>query len=295
MSKPVLIVVDPWGKALNDAEAAGYVDYGDFMKPEVKKKFKEVGKGSNFGHAKFAQAQARRWAVLTQEFNVTIILIHHQNDNLDGMAEGTSPSFKPSYMSPTQKALRNNTHNGGHGLGQLASLTLIMAGKGDYKNPLTKEVEGKRVSLRVEKNSHGAHNRTIDYILRDNHLAHDVYADGRLVKADPPLDFDTDFAKLLLDKGWLAVRATDGLYTCEELGLNKVPPRVLGEAINSNEAMVTRLACLLEIDGYDSTGDVLLQAAAEQMKARKLAEAMAAPPEAASEESEEEDEDDGSE
>jgi len=252
ISQPLIVLVDPWSKLLSKDEAIGFHNYGKNMEPEQAKKFKDKGTESNFSHAKFAQSWSRRLAATLATQNVILILVHHQNDDID-----MDGGFSPVKLPQDYKDLRNREPRGGRGLNQLCALQLIMAEVGDARSK-DKSVRGKKIKIRVEKNSYGPHNRIIAMELRDVHDGYDHA--GHL---DPALHFDADFAKWLADKQYLGVRATDGLYTLEEAGLIKVEPEDVGKYVNNSEELLAKLGGMLKVDGYSRIADEILANAEE--------------------------------
>lgn len=252
ISQPLIALVDPWSKLLSKDEALGFHDYGKNLDAEQAKKFKDTGGESNFGHAKYAQSWSRRLATMLSTQNVILILVHHQNDDID-MGGG----FSPVQLPQIYKDLRNREHRGGRGLNQLCALQLIMAASGDVRAE-DKSVRGKKVSVRVEKNSYGPHNRMINMELRDVHEGYD-----RPGYLDPAWHMDAEFAKWMADKQYLGVRATDGMYTLEEAGLIKVMPEIIGAHVNSSDDLKNKLGALLKVDGYSQIADEVLASAGE--------------------------------
>jgi hypothetical protein len=60
MDTPIMMVVDSISKLLAPGEAAGVVDYKDYMSDKAKASKKGVNEGSNMEHAKWHASWARR-------------------------------------------------------------------------------------------------------------------------------------------------------------------------------------------------------------------------------------------
>jgi RecA/RadA recombinase len=76
---PLLACIDPWGKLMSDAEAGGVYNYGSADKA----KEKDLLTLSNLGHAKASHRWARQLPHILDRYNVTLILVQHQNEKID--------------------------------------------------------------------------------------------------------------------------------------------------------------------------------------------------------------------
>ena len=236
IKKPIGVFVDTWSKLMSDAEAAGYYHVGDHMKPEAIKKAKGIKEGSNLGHASFAADWCRRLTSWLPENNVILCLGEHQNEHLD-MA-GT-----PSYIPKSYTEKRNKAKIGGRAFNQNAALQLIMTRAGEYKYP-DKKRSGTKVNLRVDKNSYGPGGREMHFEHRDEHRA-----DTQNFIEEAFL-FDQALCDLLMNYKLLGIKATDGAYTSDALGIISATPREVYQAFMSKPELAQELGKILKIEGY---------------------------------------------
>lgn len=252
MDKPLMVAVDPWSKLLTQEQARGFYDYGKNMEAEEAKKFKATGEGGNFAMAKWAQDWSSKLATLMCTQNVTVILTHHQNDDLGDMNAPTG-GFKPQFqVSPLTKELRNRTHKGGRGLNQICALQFIMAKMGDALDD-EKKPRGRKIRIRVEKNSYGPNNRTIDFELRNEHGDYDT--EGYL---DPAIHTNGSFARWLADRGYLGVKVNDDLYSLDDFAIRSVSADKLGDFVSTNDLLCAKLGKNLRLNGFESPVDDVL-------------------------------------
>jgi RecA/RadA recombinase len=238
---PIVVAIDTWSKLMSPGQAAGYMDHGDNMKPEVAKNKKETGEGSNFEHAKLAAWWTRRWPYLLSNNNVLLLTVAHQNPKID--MGGTSK------MSADAGALYNKTKIGGAAFNQSCAIQIILKKMGQAKNG-SGEVTGTLVRFRVDKNSFGPTNRVMDYELRN------VYSEDTAVYHEPAIQLDAAMAKWFADTRILNTTADRKRYTCEALGVIGGTPEDLSKALHSNMPMMTKLAMDLSIHGYDETTEL---------------------------------------
>lgn len=242
LSTPLIMAVDSWSKLMNADESAGFYDYGDNMDAERKKKMKGTNEGSNFVHAKWAQAWCRKLPSFLAKNNVILIVVSHQNDAVD-MSGG-----KTSYMSPEQGNLYNKKKIGGRAFNQNAAIQLIMTRAGVAKDGAGDKI-GSIIKMRVDKNSYGPNNRTMEWILQN-----DKFTDTETF-IEPSLVFHEDLGKWLADEKLLGITVTRKRYTCPELGLVNATSAELEAALLANEDVLNRLGNLLRIRGYENVVD----------------------------------------
>lgn len=246
---PLVTAIEHPGKLLSKAEALGYYDYADYLSDANKKKLKAVGEGSNLGHSNFAHGFFRRVQMVCDVYNVFIIWTSHQNENID--MSGSAPGYLPEKY----KKLRNKTKNMGRAVDQNAAYQLILAHTGTSK--LGDEANGKKIAVRVEKNSYGPHNREMEYELWDTHTR------DTETFLEPVFHHEKAFAKLMAEKKLMGTTSSDGKLTCKPLGLIGLSEEEFEQAVLSDENTVNRLGKMLQIDGYDDTVD-LIEKEAEQ-------------------------------
>lgn len=251
MHAPLNVVIDPISKLLSDEEAAGFLDYGDFLSADNKKKFKETGTGSNQSHAKFHHNFARRLQAIQTDYNVIIWIIHHQNVDFDM----SGARKMPSYMSnPLLDELKNKKHIGGRATEQNAGLQLIMVPFSDARDE-NKNLRGQNIRVRVDKNSHGPRNRMFDFELRNEHAAYDK--PGYL---DPAVHFDGHFAKWLGEQRLFGITLDNNICYSRELGVQGMSLDDMGRFISTDESRIQQLGSSLGIDGYSQVVDKILNA-----------------------------------
>lgn len=237
MHVPIVIAVDPWSKLLNPDEAAGFYNYGDNMSDAKKKKFKEISEGSNLGHAKWAHKWCRLLPAFLKQYNVVLIIVHHQNDKIDMGGGG------PSFMTPEASALYNKTRIGGKALHQNTALTLILSRRGLAKNG-SGDVTGNLISCRVAKNSLGHDNIKFYYELRTG------YYNDTLTHMDPAINYNIGFATMCAEQKWMSTSVKGSKFSSPVLGVTEVSADEFYEAFNANQEVKFNLGRQLGINGY---------------------------------------------
>ena len=238
MHVPIVIAVDPWSKLLNPDEAAGFYNYGDNMSDAKKKKFKEINEGSNLGHAKWAHKWCRLLPAFLKQYNVVLIIVHHQNDKID-MSGGGGVSF----MTPEASALYNKTRIGGKALHQNTALTLILSRRGLSKNG-SGDITGNLISCRVAKNSLGHDNVKFFYELRTG-----FYNDS-LTHMDPAINYNVGFATMCAEQKWMSTSVKGSKFSSPVLGVTEVSADEFCAAFNANQEIKFNLGKQLGINGY---------------------------------------------
>jgi RecA/RadA recombinase len=247
LDTPMLMVVDSWSKMLSSAEAAGVYDYGDNLSAEKKRKAKDTGEASNFGHSKFAQAWTRKLPAFLNRHNGCIIMVSHQNDKVD-MSGGSS------FMAADVGALYNKTKIGGRALNQNSAVQLIMAHKGLIKDANNEKI-GSTVRLRVAKNSYGPKERVFEYDLY--HAGHDD-TDTWL---SPSIDFDRPMCDMFAEQGILQTTVERKRYSSPILGITGATAREFSAAFHANTELKNEVGAMLGIRGYETVVDEIKEAA----------------------------------
>ena len=269
LDTPLVIVVDSWSKLMSPDEAKGFYGYGKEMDADEKKKFKATGTASNLGHAKFAAHWCRRLPFFIASNNVVMILIHHQTDKID-MSGGVS-----SFMSAETSALYNKNHVGGRSINQNAAMQVILARKSLAKDAQNNPT-GTIIRARIDKNSFGPTNRTMEWELRNEHRR------DTSSYLEPALIFDSSMAMWLANNKHLGITANLKRYTCEQLGVMGASAEELCSVFHARQDIMDKLGKQLNIVGYNNIIDNII---AEQEQ--KAAEAEAAAEDAASQPEEE--------
>jgi thiol-disulfide isomerase/thioredoxin len=235
-------IVDPYSRLMTEAEAAGSVVWDKIAKEEAF----ELGTGNNFGHAKYSAQFSRVLQGFCEMYNVCLFVVHQRTDKVD-FAAGQAVSYMPEWL----KMLNYLSKIGGHSLDGLAATTQVMVSTEKIKDPVLKRTTGKKVRVRILKQSHGADERTGWWELRTQHAD-----DGGFLES--PLHFGAPFCDLLHENGMFGVTVSkEGMASCKELGLRGLDPNVLGNAIAGNEEMLQRFHKTMRITGSYTLEDML--------------------------------------
>lgn len=254
LDTPVIVIVDTWSKLMNPGEAAGFSTYGvstDKKAQEAaKKKFKATGTGSTFGHAKYAQAWSRRLPYFLSHNNVALILVEHQNDNVQMAENNPNQAAKQPQMPADVGDLYNEKVVGGRAFKQNAALTWIVVRKGLAKDSANNKI-GTICKLRVAKNSFGPDNAVLEYTVNT------VPPEDPDTFLPPAINMDLGFANWLVSEGLLGTRVDSKKYTSKILGVTAGSAEELSAAFHANTAVMEALGKQLKIEGYaDVVGDV---------------------------------------
>jgi hypothetical protein len=207
------------------------------MSDAKKKKFKEINEGSNLGHAKWAHKWCRLLPAFLKQYNVVLIIVHHQNDKIDMGGSG------PSFMTPEASALYNKTRIGGKALHQNTALTLILSRRGLAKNG-SGDITGNLISCRVAKNSLGHDNTKFYYELRTG------FYNDTLTHMDPAINFNIGFATMCAEQKWMSTSVKGSKFSSPVLGVTEVSADEFCEAFNANQEVKFNLGKQLGINGY---------------------------------------------
>lgn len=237
---PLFGGIDTWSKFMSPGQAAGYYDYGDYMKADQVKNLKSVGEGSNLEHSKLAAWWCRRLPYFLSHYNVLLMLNSHQNAKID-MSGSSSASRDPG-------PLWNKVKIGGYAFNQNAAYQIIMAPGGQAKQGDI--VTGHMVRMRMDKNSYAPGGRQIEFELRTN------YRFDTTTSKECPIRFDESMAKWMADNKYLGTKADKKLYTCDALGVAGAEAEVLSKALHANDAVRAKLAAELQISGYEDKLDL---------------------------------------
>ena len=245
LDTPVLMTVDTMSKLMDQAQAAGFHDYGKNMDADAKKKKKNPGEGSHLGFSKFLHDMCDRLPYVQHSNNMSMLIVSQQNDKVD-MAGGAS------YMSADAADLYNETVRGGQAIGQNAGVRLIVA----YSR-LVKNTNGDKIGftskMRVAKNSYGPKERVIEYdILYDKH-------DDTDTLMSPSVDFDRAMCDWMAENGHLETTVSAKRYSSPVLGVERVTAREFSRAFHANTRVRTFLGRTLGIAGYDDVIDEIVE------------------------------------
>lgn len=245
LDTPVLMVVDTMSKLMDQAQAAGFHDYGKNMDADAKKKKKNPGEGSKLGFSNFLHDMCDRLPYVQHSNNMSMIIVSQQNEKVDMGGGG-------SYMSVDAADLYNTTVRGGQAIGQNAAVRVIVA----YSR-LVKNTNGDKIGftskLRVEKNSYGPKDRVIEYdILYDKH-------DDTDTLMSPSVDFDRAMCDWMAENGHLETTVSSKRYSSPVLGVERVTAREFSRAFHANTQVRSFLGRTLGIAGYDDVIDEIVE------------------------------------
>lgn len=233
--KPLIVVVDPWGKLMSEAEAVGIVDFGLSKEAAAaaKAKVKETGAASNLGHAKYAHAWTRRLPTWLEDNNVILIIVQHQNEHID------MGSYSPVMVSDA----KNDTVIGGKAFAQLAAYRATLTSAGQWQGANKVNV-GLKTRLMFIKNSYGPKNRTLDIRLKFEHH------DDTELHFDPVTYYSHGLADWMANNGILNTKLSDKLYTCDTLKCVAVTAEELHGALKQRPDVLQFIGTKLKIEGY---------------------------------------------
>jgi hypothetical protein len=260
---PLVVAIDTWSKLMNPKEEAGRYAYAENLSKEGKKARKEIGEGSNMGHASFAAGMGRTLPSFLAENNVILILGRHQFDKVDMSAKPGGGN-----MSAEVSARYNTTSTGGKSFEQNAALQLIMGRKGQAKGA-GGDVIGDIIWCRCSKNSYGTRDRVIEWTLQNKEFR------DRADYISPALVFSEFMGQKFTDEKWLGTQADSKRLTCPALGVTAVTPTEFSAAFHANEPVMHQMGKMLRLSGYIDFVDEVKKQIAEQERLRKEAEAEA--------------------
>jgi hypothetical protein len=246
LETPLMVVIDSYSKLMTQQEANGEYDYGKNMSADAKKKSKEIGQGSNFGHAKWTHEWARRLPAFQDKNNLNIIVVSHQNDKLD--MSGTPPAIL-ARMGQSD----NKSKIGGRALNQNASIQLVLDRKGNIKNKTTNRAIGSRVKVKAVKNSYGPKERDIEY-----DIYFDEHDDTEEMMA-PSISFDRGMCEKFADLKIINTKVEKGLYSSDVLGVSNVTAEEFSQAFHENKPIMNAVGRSLKIHGYDRIVDEIIE------------------------------------
>lgn len=235
-------IIDPYSRLMNKNEAAGSVDWDKIAKEEAF----EMGTGGNFDHAKFSAQFSRILQGFCALYNVCLFVVHQRTDKVDFSA---GPHM--SHMPEWHKMLNYLSKIGGHALDGLAATTQVLVSTEKVRDPVLKTTTGKKVRVRILKQSHGADERTGWWELRTKH-------DDVAGMLESPLSFGGAFCELLNAQSLFGMSISkEGMASCKELGQRALDPNVLGSVIANNEELMQRFYKATRISGTYTIEDLL--------------------------------------
>ncbi len=254
IENPIMFVVDTFSKALNPAEAAAFQAYisDGLVKRALKEKdLDNVGGGSNMGHAKLAHAWCRRLPHFLHHYNAVLILIRHQNEDVDMTGRKGGGSFVPQ----DYKDSVNRKSIGGKAVGQNAALQIVLSPKGHVQvaQGTGKVNVARRVLATATKNSF-APERKIQYCLTLMTREQTEHFQEPAITTWLPL------AELLQEKKLLKVSVENvNSVTCPLMGMTKVLPSIFHGMLHANPDLYARAQRELDIKGAEECFKVLKQ------------------------------------
>ena len=260
MSTPIVAAIDTWSKLMNPKEEAGRYAYSDNMEAKNAKHYKEIGEGSNLGHASFAAGMGRVLPYFLAANNVILILGRHQFEKIN-MA--TKPGGNT--MDAETAAKYNTTSTGGKAFEQNAALQLILGRKMQAKNG-SGDVIGDVIWCRCAKNSFGTKDRMIEWVIQNKEFR------DRPDYIAPALVFSEFMGQKFTDEKWLGVQADNKRITCQALGLTAATSGEFSAALHANTKVLLDLGKRLHLGGYIDFVDEVKKQIAEQARLKKEAD-----------------------
>ena len=244
---PVIVGLDTFSKLMSASEATGRQLYTDHSLKGEAGKAKALGTGSNFGHAKIAQAWSRQLPNWLTMNNVLLILNRHQNDKVEMNAKPGG-----STMTPEQGAGFNTTSIGGRAFSQNAALQLILsrfkfASKTVKHGETTETIKlGVDCKITVSKNSYGPNGPVCFY--RINQLM-DQDTDTTY---QPAITFAPYTPDWLRGKGIFEITSKNkNCFSCRELSLFDVTAEEFADKLQANEEALNTIGTRLRLKGYE--------------------------------------------
>lgn len=236
---PVFFFVDPWTALMSKSEARGNSTFGVDEKKK-KEQPKETAEGSNFEHAKHAQAMARWLPSFLETHGCVLVMVKKQNDKVD-MKKG--PPI-PSFLEPSP--IKNDTTLGGRAFKRLAAYRISMLKLGDIRDKIDGKyvAYGHDVRMMAIKNSYGPRDRTCEFS-----VFFDLF-DDRDGQMAPAMSYGERTAAWMASAKLLGTTVNSGLYTCDALGCVAVPGEVLAQALRDSREQTEFLGGTLGIEGY---------------------------------------------
>ena len=238
---PLFCAIDTFSKLMAPKEAEGRSFYEGVKKPGKAKTLEELGTGTNFEHAKYAQKWCRTLPAWLSKNNVILLIVSHQNQKVDmGFGGG---SFSSDAF--------NRTKIGGNAFNQNAALQLILTREGFLLQ--SGEKIGTKVKATIAKNSYGPEGGVIRY-----ELVSRPWLDDSEDFQQPALYFDNTTADWFASNGILNTRVERKRYTCEDLDVTSQTAAEFCKKLYSNPDIITRLGSERHILGYpvgDSSSD----------------------------------------
>ena len=235
-------------------EAEGRSFYEGVKKPGKARTLEELGSGTNFEHAKYAQKWCRTLPSWLSKNNVILLIVSHQNQKVDmGFGGG---SFSSDAF--------NRTKIGGNAFNQNAALQLILTREGFLLQ--SGEKIGTKVKATIAKNSYGPEGGIIRY-----ELVSRPWLDDSENYQQPSLYFDNTTADWFASNNILNTRVDRKRYTCEDLEVTSQTASEFCKQLYSRPEILTRLGTERHILGYpvcDSSSDyeVVLDEDAEEIE-----------------------------
>ena len=229
---PLVCAIDTFSKLMAPKEAEGRSFYEDSKNTKKAKSLEELGSGTNFEHAKYAQKWCRTLPAWLDHKNVILLVVSHQNQKVD-------MGFGASFVSDSF----NRTKIGGNAFNQNAALQLTLTREGYLVHSGQKI--GTKVKATVIKNSYGPETGVLRYEL----VSRPWLDDGGNYQ-QPALYFDNTTAHWFADQGILDTREDRKRFTCEALDVAGVTSDVFCNALREHPDVLENLASEQNILGY---------------------------------------------
>lgn len=229
---PLVCAVDSFSKLMAPKEASGREYYEDVVTTKKAKTLQELGEGTNFEHAKYAQKWCRTLPSWLEQNNVILLIVSHQNQKVDmGFGGG---SFGGEAF--------NRTKIGGVAFNQNASLQLIVTREGYLVH--NGEKIGEKIKATVVKNSYGPAGSILRYeLISRPSLDSETYQ-------QPSLFFDNTTAEWFAAQNILGTTVSRKRYTCDAIGAVALTGHDFCKKLYENPEIITRLSIDQNILGY---------------------------------------------
>lgn len=260
INQPLVIIVDPFSRLLSPKEAAGFQLYGNYMDPKVAESGKDIGEGSNFEAAKFAQEFCRKLGYLCEHYNVMFIIISNQNTKFD-MGAKMGVALPQQYID-----MRNKTKRGGNALNSAAAYQWIATDAGPVKNEMG-DVIGKKIWWRSDKNSYGCTNREL---MVEIHEITPYDAPGFM---EPALQFDRSLIDTIVNDAVLPIENHGFRFSWDAEKVYDQPLQWLMHHLTQRRDAVEKFVRRYQIKGYyDPVAEAVAAAIAAQKNVQSVNE-----------------------
>lgn len=245
---PGIVFLDTFSKLMPPDEAAAFEAYmtqeiEDKKTGKKKKPVTEMGKGSNFVHAKMAQQWTRVLPHLLSYYNILFIVGRHQNMKVDMHAKPGGGSF----ISPEDSNKVNDTSIGGKAFAQAAAYRTISTSRG-FESSTVDGVKTKvqqLVTMMIKKNTFGRN-------LASEYAINQVFRHDTEETHEPCITFDHYLAPMLFESKLLTMAkgSTKNKFSCKEINAFDADPYDFAQKFYAHPEIIQTLGFQMGIHGY---------------------------------------------